>query len=63
MTHYIRWNNSGTLVNPAKRARRKAIKAAGGIRQFKRQEKLRRALEQDATDPRRFSGAYGGRLV
>lgn len=46
-TSYIRANNSGTLINPVRRARREAIKAAGGIRQFKKEEKRNQWLRKN----------------
>lgn len=46
-TRYIRANSYGTVINPVRRARREAVKAAGGIRQFKKEEKLMRLLQKD----------------
>lgn len=54
-TRYIRANNFGTLINPVRRARREAIKAAGGIRQFKKGEKLDRRLQKELCGAQTFS--------
>lgn len=60
---YIRTNNSGTLINTVRHARRAAIKAAGGIRQFKKAEKRNRRLQKELCGAQTFSTRATGAFL